>query len=287
MASPSQIRDALMQMMAATNRGKPNPNIATKPQGRREVINELTGEADPIGPGPEQVVSPSPNESIGIADSKFNTYDATDKASVFDNAPDRPQQFEREVMEEVTGPRNRVYTQKRDTLEEMDNLFGEEEDAIIKEMQELIEGPNTPQLTPKLEQQVIRDLVKDKINNKRVDQEAKKVFGKESGLGDLGESLDTSKVDARVVGPRGDAVNQQVGETRDRLQNFRREAARTTQKSRKENTPAPVEALRDRLVASPKGTKVPPANIDGPGLKEVPATDALLAILRDILQGNK
>lgn len=128
--------------------------------------------------------------------------------------------------------------------ETMLDLFGDEQDKIVKDIQDIINHPNNPQLSPNLERETARGMVQDRLTAKRVDETAKKVFN-------LIEDLESSLVVPKEVTDQ--SVLKQLHESTTRLRNFKREAAQTAQEARDTNNPELLEAIYDRLTAPPKG----------------------------------
>jgi len=172
---------------------------------------------------------------------------------------DRPEEhITREIMEEVTGPRDVVHPDRtRNSLDQLDNLFGEEEARQVDNIKKLLKErgikrrAGEPTTRDRAEAE---NVTREVVAKKRVDQEAKKVFQEESGLGGIGDRLDIGKVDERVIGQRGEKINPQVGEAVRRLKPIRKEAAQAAQRGRKTGDASELEAIRDRITSPPKGS---------------------------------
>lgn len=195
------------------------------------------------GPGPDPIDSPTPTESMGIAERRLNPFEQAAKEegeakrvgkSVFDDAPER---LEQEIMEEVSGPRDRVRRQKRTTMDEMDNLFGDEEARQVEEIRAILDDPSTPQLSPALERETAKGLVSETVKLKEVDQAAKKVF---SLIDELEGSLSLSGTSSQVE-------RQQLNRSKKLLLNFKRIAAQEAEAARKTKDPSGLNSLLDRL----------------------------------------
>jgi len=250
MASPSQLRQALIKLLGTSD------DIPTG--GGKLPIPE-----NQVGPGPTPFDSLEDMEAMGLsqrnqqnqfqkaliedsADKKI--VDPYDKSSVFDETPDRPQQLEREVMEEATGPHNRVHTKSRSTMDEMDNLFGEEEakqvEAIKKQLNE--QGIKRSRVPTERDRAEVLNVARDEVKLKEVDQMAKRVFDK---IEDLERTL---------VMPEGtsqaDIASSGIAESNKRLKNFKREAAQAAARARKSGDNSELIAIEDRLTASPKNS---------------------------------
>jgi len=227
------------------------------------------------GPGPT-IDTLTPTESVGVAERRLNPFEeaaqeareldpnipSTQSKSVFDETPERGEALGAEALEEIT-PKDRVTRKGRNTLEEMDNLFGDEEARQVEEIRRILNerGITRSRIPTERDRAEVLNVARDVIRGKEVDQEAKKVFGKESGVGGLEDALDLSNIDSRVAGapkinPKtGEMVDDQelfneLGQAKSRLQKFKREASQTTAKSREKGTPEPVQGLRDRLSGS-------------------------------------
>jgi hypothetical protein len=230
------------------------------------LVRRGAGPVTKKGPGPEPFTGSTINETMGIAEPRYNQYQRaliedsaakrridpeSQRTSAFDESPDRSGQLEREVMEEVTGPRSRVQGRPRTTMEEMDNLFGAEEagqvEAIKKQLNE--QGIKRSRVPTERDRAEVLNVARDKVKLKEVDQMAKRVFDK---IEDLERALTTGKVDVRVAGARGQAVRQQVGGAAKRLKNFKKEAAQAAARARKSGDVSELIALENRLTASPK-----------------------------------
>ena len=207
------------------------------------------------GPGPSPFDAPSVSETVGIADIRRNPFQEAAKeageqkrlidpesqrTSAFDEAPERPGQLEREVIEEVTGPPERVTRTKRSTMEEMDNLFGEEEARQVENIRKTLseQGIKRSRIPTERDRAEALNVARDEVRLKEVDQTAKKVFDQ---IEDLERTLLLPKASSQ-------AERRQVGQSRKLLQNFKREAAQTAAEARKTKNPALLNAILDRLV---------------------------------------
>jgi len=191
-------------------------------------------------------------------------FDARNASQAADRLPDELVEPGVRVVDDVSRPADLVQRPSRSkgsiddaaSSEQLDNLFGEEEARLVEKIKTLLgergikRSAGEPTTRDRAEaENVTREVVSKKV----VDQEAKKVFQDESGLGGIGDSLDVGKVDERVIGPRGEDVNIAVGEARGRLQPIRKEAAQAAARGRESGNVTELESMRDRITASPKG----------------------------------
>lgn len=264
MASSRKIVEAIIQLLTKTSDEIPGPaTIPSAPKGK-------------LGPGPDPIDSLTINEGVGIAEPRRNQFQETlieesaakrfrnplapdfesQRKSVFDESPDRfgPGQLEQEIMEEVTGPRSRVHRQTRvsggstddaASVEQLDDLFGEETTRQAQRIQDILDDPSTPQLTPTLEREVAGGLASNTIQLKRVDEISKRVFER---IAELEEALTLPETSSQAS--RGELFN-----SRKRLQQFKKEAAQAAQKAREANDPEIIRAIEDRLTGPLKGSQ--------------------------------
>lgn len=228
--SSSNINALLRAILLKGAKGADVEGLARKPLPSRGAT----------GPGPDPFDAPSINETVGIADPRLNPFqqaakeageEARPSKSVFDEAPERP--VSREVTEEVSGPPDKVTRSKRTTMDEMDNLFGEEETRQVEEIRKILseEGTFT-------DRDVAGAAASEVVRAKEVDQIAKKVFAQ---IEDLERTLILPKSSS-------EAERIQVGQSRKLLQRFKKEAAQTAAEARKTKNPELLDAILDRLV---------------------------------------
>ena len=101
MASPDAIRRAIIKLLETKN--------ALRPEGRLPVPHKT----EQVGPGPDPITGNTIDETMGIADPRYNQFQEaiiedsaakrlidpeSQRTSVFDESADRPVQLEREVM---------------------------------------------------------------------------------------------------------------------------------------------------------------------------------------------
>jgi len=128
--------------------------------------------------------------------------------------------------------------------EQMLDVFGDEQakqvQAIKDQMEEFDLNPANPALSPILERDLYKSLATDQVKLKEVDQVAKKVF---DAIKDIEDAL---------VFPKGQeqpqAIAQQLGQSKQRLQNFKKLAAKAAEAGRVSGDVTELNNLLDRLV---------------------------------------
>jgi len=112
------------------------------------------------------------------------------------------------------------------------------------------------------------------LGKKNVDALAKTVF----------EQIQELEASLVLPASSSQAARSQLRDSRRRLQNFKREAAKAAEDGRKTGDPTEMQKIADRLT---KGfdEPTPKANLEGPR-REIPAGATMELILKDILQGN-
>jgi hypothetical protein len=229
MASPDQIRKALMKLMSQPKRqsestlqdnlGVPPDDIFDAPGHNIRMSEEAAGKAREAvtgSPDKPKIIPPedAPNENLSL-----------------------------EVMEEVTGPRSRVTTQKRTTMDEMDDVFGEEQtkqvEAIRKQLNE--QGIKRSRVPTERDRAEVLNVARDQVKLKEVDQMAKRVFDKVEDL------------ERALIMPKGstqeEIASSGIAQARRRLMNFKREAAQAAKRARESGNASELIALEDRLTA--------------------------------------
>jgi hypothetical protein len=254
MASPDQIRKALMKIMSQPKR----------PHGESTLQDNLGVPPDDIFDAPGHNIRMSEEAAAKAREAVTGSPDKRKPTSLPDDGPS--ENLGQEVMGEITGPRERVTRPRLTRMDEMDNLFGEEEarqvEAIRKQLNE--QGVKRSRVPTERDRAEVLNAARDQVKLKEVDQMAKRVFDK---IEELEQTLvmpetRTAKTGATATGNLTDELvgsldvaTSGIGDANKRLRNFKKEAAQAAARARKSGDVSELTALEDRLTASPKGSK--------------------------------
>lgn len=256
-----KLLEAIIKLLTRTS--DEIPLSATKPVGKTTTTNIITGNVEPIGPGPRPFDAPTINETVGIAEPRRNQFQEaliedsaakraekslidpeSQRKSVFDETPDRfgPGQLEREVIKEV-GPRDRVRGQITEEFgsieqprakEQLDDLFGDERDAQVREIQRILNAEGTP-----TDRDVAGAVASEVVRKKTIDQLSKRVFAQLDDLRDaFSKGLPTTS---------SQVERQAFGQAKQRMTALRKQAVDAKAAAIKANDPGILETFLDQI----------------------------------------